>query len=302
MSNYTIRRATLGDYESVLAIGEVYNGVDYLPCKYAELMEDDNNLNFICIVDGEVIGFLCGALIDNREAFVLRAGRVKEAYQGQGYYRALRSHLYQTMSKIKSVKHEKVVVFNEIIQKLLRPDSGFEHITMQKLYTYEIPESFVEEASYDLQPLTPKDLRRLLSNPETRHFLFPEGIIFVHRVPYKLVEGNFPSIFNKRTVLFGTPSYSSLYKLVTTGHYYNAKLGFRYILDIYGSSSEEFGDHLKAHLAFIREFNKGKTTVTIFTPQTFPVDVLDNILKRVGAVYLEQFHSEEHYFRRCVSE
>lgn len=77
------------------------------------------------------IGFLCGALIDNREAFVLRAGRVKDACQGQGYYKALRSHLYQTMSTIKSVKYEKVVVFNAIAEKLLQPDSGFEHIAMQ---------------------------------------------------------------------------------------------------------------------------------------------------------------------------
>ncbi|XP_067660828.1 histidine N-acetyltransferase-like isoform X2 [Haliotis asinina] len=301
MSNCTIRRATLEDYESVLGIGEVYNGVDYLPCKYAEFLEDDNYLNFICIVDGEVIGFLCGALIDNREAFVLRAGRVKEAYQGQGYYRALRSHLYLTMSKIKSVKQEKVVVFNEISQKLRQPDSGFEHIAMQ-VRTFEIPEGSVEEISSDLQPLTQKDLRRLLSDPETRDFLFPEGILYVHQVPYKLIEGNFPSIFNKRTVLFGTPACRSQYKLVTAGHYFNVKLGFRYILDIHGSSSEELEEHIKAHLAFIRELNKGKTTVTIFTPQTFPVDVLDDILKRVGAVYLEPFHSEEHTFRRWVSE
>ncbi|XP_046582661.1 histidine N-acetyltransferase-like [Haliotis rubra] len=302
MSNYTIRLATQGDYESVLAIGEVYNGVDYLPCKYAEFLEDDNYLNFICIVDGEVIGFLCGALIDNREAFVLRAGRVKEAYQGQGYYRALRSHVYQTMSRIKSVKQEKVVVFNKIAQKLQQPDSGFEHIAMQKVYTYEIPEGFVEGTSSDLQPLTQEELQRLLSDPETRDFLFPEGILYVHRVPYKLIEGNFPSIFNKRTVLFGTPACSSQYKLVTSGHYFNVKIGFRYILDIYGSSSKEFEDHFKSHLAFIRELNKGKTAITIFTPPTFPVDVLDDILKRVGAVYLESFLSEEHSFRRCVSE
>ncbi|XP_071096259.1 probable N-acetyltransferase 16 [Haliotis cracherodii] len=302
MSNCTIRLATLRDYENVLAIGEVYNGVDYLPCKYTEFLEDDNYMNFLCIVDGEVIGFLCGALIDNREAFVLRAGRVKDAYQGQGYYKALRSHLYQTMSTIKSVKYEKVVVFNAIAEKLLQPDSGFEHIAMQKVYTYEIPESVVEEPSSDLQPLNQKDLHCLLSDPETRDFLFPGGILYVHRVPYKLTEGNFPSIFNKRTVLFGSPSRSIKYKLVTTGHYFNVKLGFRYILDIYGSSPEDFTHHFKAHLAFIRNLRKGKITVTIFTPQTFPVAVLDDILTRVGAILQESFLSEEHSFRRCVSE
>lgn len=82
----------------------------------------------------------------------------------------------------------------------------------QKVYTYEIPESVVEEASSDLQPLNQKDLHRLLSDPETRDFLFPGGILYVHRVPYKLTEGNFPSIFNKRTVLFGSPSRNNKYK------------------------------------------------------------------------------------------
>ncbi|XP_048245538.1 histidine N-acetyltransferase-like [Haliotis rufescens] len=302
MSNCTIRLATLRDYENVLSIGEVYNGVDYLPCKYTEFLEDDNYMNFLCIVDGEVIGFLCGALIDNREAFVLRAGRVKDAYQGQGYYKALRSHLYQTMSTIKSVKYEKLVVFKAIAEKLLQPDSGFEHIAMQKVYTYAIPESVVEEASSDLQPLNQKDLHRLLSDPETRDILFPGGILYVHRMPYKLTEGNFASIFNKRTVLFGSPSRNNKYKLVTTGHYFNVKLGFRYILDIYGSSPEDFTHHFKAHLALIRNLHKGKITVTIFTPQTFPVAVIDDILTRVGAIFQESFLSEEHSFRRCVSE
>ena len=50
------RAAKLTDYDDVMAIGDVFFGIDYLQHYYTKYIKDPNYFCFVCEVDGKVVG------------------------------------------------------------------------------------------------------------------------------------------------------------------------------------------------------------------------------------------------------
>ena len=50
-----IKKARIEDYENVLSIGVMYNGMDYLPALYKSLLQSAGTHMFIGCIDGETV-------------------------------------------------------------------------------------------------------------------------------------------------------------------------------------------------------------------------------------------------------
>ena len=58
MENAKTRKATLEDYDGVMAIGQFYDGLDYLPSFYKKILTDPDYRSCVREVDGEIVGIV----------------------------------------------------------------------------------------------------------------------------------------------------------------------------------------------------------------------------------------------------
>ncbi|XP_005100122.2 histidine N-acetyltransferase [Aplysia californica] len=131
-SEVVIRPARMTDYSSVVeGIGDVYWGRDYLPAKYTEFLQDPDFLCFVAEVDGEVVAFYLGELVDNRQTVDKRAGRVKDGYKGQGIFSKLSDTIEAEVTKLGTVKWEVMACEKKVAERVSKgftEKKGFELI------------------------------------------------------------------------------------------------------------------------------------------------------------------------------
>ena len=63
-SSVTFREATSADYDDVMNIGDIYDGLDYLPVRYHDYCADPRRHMFVAEDDGKVVREF-GPLVDN---------------------------------------------------------------------------------------------------------------------------------------------------------------------------------------------------------------------------------------------
>ena len=55
-----VREASAADYEDIMALDEIYGGLDYLPHFYPEFIKDPNRILMVAQTKrGKVVGLLC---------------------------------------------------------------------------------------------------------------------------------------------------------------------------------------------------------------------------------------------------
>ncbi|XP_035826099.1 histidine N-acetyltransferase [Aplysia californica] len=139
-SEVGIRRARMSDYSAVVdGIGDVYWGRDYLPALYTGFLQDPDCFSFVAEVDGKVVGFYAGELVDNKQTLYKMAGRVKDEYKGQGIITKLSDAIDTEAAKLGTAKREVMACLKETAERLSKgytQKKGFElivHVVRQLL-------------------------------------------------------------------------------------------------------------------------------------------------------------------------
>ncbi|XP_050392957.2 histidine N-acetyltransferase-like [Patella vulgata] len=281
------RRATLDDKEDVLAISDnIYNGRDYLPELYDDVIYDNDKQGYVCEEKGKLLGFFFAHIVDNSETIVRRAGRVKPSHQGQGIFRNLMENMMSDCASLPNVKSTSISVggipTKQVLNYLKR--ENYRHVQTMNFHLYkfnirEIPTISCENNALLIQEITSNILTDILKNQTSRDYLFPDDVVRIHSVPFKPIKANIKSFVNKRTYIIGSfnkykgeeeVDISDLdlcnIRLMTLASFYTCKDGLAYQLDIFGNRTEDLGDHLYYHMQKIKTMANSHVTSGVMTP------------------------------------
>ncbi|XP_033730780.1 probable N-acetyltransferase 16 [Pecten maximus] len=249
------RKVGIEDYDDVMSIRDVYNGLDYLPALYRTFMAD--HTGYAVIVNKTMVAFQCVTFIDDGETIITRALRMRKGYEGRGLVYRLRAFVLQDIAGKPRLKRYAFMTGNEaILQKVLKERRG-ELIVQRDILFYQGGVSKVipflpTVDNISMRILNKDDLQKLLSSKADTDRLFPQGRIIVDCVPYRLLASNVDHFFNEFCHILGSEckdGNSGSFECITLAVGYIVPFGIRYNVEIYGNFTEEtFSLHMAEHL------------------------------------------------------
>ncbi|XP_033730111.1 histidine N-acetyltransferase-like [Pecten maximus] len=249
------RKVGIEDYDDVMSIRDVYDGLDYLPALYRTFMAD--HTGYAVIVNKTIVAFQCASFIDDGETIILRALRMRKEYEGRGLVYRLRAFVMQDLAEKPRLKRKVSTTGNvAILQKVLQERRG-ELIVQRDILFYQGEVSKVVPFlptvdNVSMRILNKDDLQKLLVSKADTDRLFPQGRIIVDWVPYRLLASNVDHFFNKFCHILGSESKdgnAGTFEYITLAVSYIVPNGIRYNVEIYGNFTEEtFSLHMSEHL------------------------------------------------------
>ena len=78
------RRVVSQDRDQLMAIDDVYGGIDYLPHMFDRFVSSSHYRSFVCEVDGRVVSFRYFRIIDDGQSVIAGGARTHKDFRGQG--------------------------------------------------------------------------------------------------------------------------------------------------------------------------------------------------------------------------
>ncbi|XP_067660981.1 histidine N-acetyltransferase-like [Haliotis asinina] len=336
----TFREVGDADYDAVMSVlPDAWEGRDFLPHKYPEYVADPDCTCYACEVEGEMVGFHAALIVDNGETMVRIGGRVKVTHQGQGIFQALMRHMYKAHGDHDKLKYEGIVVIDTHAERLKRryvEQHGYYHVLQKKRYLYNFEATDIQMVnpwpkSRVTHRVTASDMEAMFSSEVICRKLFPDGRIFLHCKPYKLVPSNIRHFMHETLVLAtvngsdlpcgndacadgnesthnGGHSNEFLERIVvfSIGDFYYQKLGLHYNVELYGDDMESFPEHLSRHMSRIKSLATPSVELVLHTHVRADVKCFDEVMKKYGVtrddVYVESIHLFERPFSTALKE
>ncbi|XP_041370614.1 histidine N-acetyltransferase-like [Gigantopelta aegis] len=258
-SDFTFREATISDYHDVMAIGEVYNGVDYLPSRYEDMMRSHNHTGYVSVVNGEIVAFVAACIVDNGETLVTRAGRVNDKYRGQGVYGSLLRFARKQIAAVGGVKYEAFTTLSKNFEENKdKIKAVYTEILIKNAMYYrsrfKIKDFKALPNDLNTMPtlLQKADLENIFSSDATCKHLFKSNRIVCGWVPFRLLSSNIDYILKPDTLLLASCRHDRsnndvIYTCLTAGMHTPCKLGLVYSIDIFGGDVSEVRHHIQVH-------------------------------------------------------
>ncbi|KAE8620254.1 hypothetical protein XENTR_v10010167 [Xenopus tropicalis] len=209
-----VRPATARDYEQVMSISEgVYSGVDYLPVRYHEWLEDPQRRMFLAKFDGRVVGFESFVVVDAGVTAVLQGLRVSPRMRGRGVAGImqqtcidnLRSN-YPDVTRIRLTRLEEPtpsmlskyrMLHSKAVVSVILPHDQLDHAV--KLLKHRV------QSAYGRRPLvvlTPEAVLSLFENSCTAEVLLPKGLLIQGWLPLSTHRSNLELLLQRGVVWF----------------------------------------------------------------------------------------------------
>ncbi|KAK6169296.1 hypothetical protein SNE40_020376 [Patella caerulea] len=315
------RRATIDDKENILGISDnIYNGRDYLPELYDDVIYNKDMRGYVCEERGKVLGFFFVHIVDDSETIVRRAGRVKSSHQGQGIFKNLMEYMIKDCASLPKVKYASIAIdgtHREKVSNYLKRENYRHAQTMNfhlfKFNIQDVPTLSLENNALHISEITSNLLKDILKNQTSRDYLFPDNIVRIHSVPFKPIEANIKSFVNKRTYIIGSfakykgdeeGDISDLdpctIRLMTLASFYTCKGGLAYQLDIFGNRTEDLGDHLYYHMQKIKTMANSHVTSGVMTPNDMELGDVEKHFKNYGISRKQLSFWETHIFTKTM--
>ncbi|XP_071096810.1 histidine N-acetyltransferase-like isoform X2 [Haliotis cracherodii] len=302
MSDYHIRRATVDDFDRVMAIGDVYGGIDYLRHRYHRFMDDPNAQSYVYVVGEEIVGFCTPFLVDDGLTFLVRGSRVKKDFQGQGVYGRLMKHVYAEYKDVDSIKYDAMTTNNCNFEA--KKDS------LRKTHTEISRKNFLNYhfKMEDIQPLTPPTdinleevnssaMMSLFEDNITREKLFPGDKIIIDWVPLRLLLSNMKYILAPSSLALQSRGDNTHVSLLTVGTPIPCEMGIRYSIDVFGSDASVLRHHIIRHMEYLRSLTQKAVVIQIITAFELGNNG-DDIVKSLGVPPFDFPMTEMIYFEK----
>ena len=119
-------------------------------------------------------------------------------------------------------------------------------------------------------------------------YLFPEDRVIIDFEPYRLLASNVPLINQPagvREVFTDVHIQSGKHKgLLSFGTSIRVPaFSTRLTIDVYGNDTDSFERHVLKHLSRLKHKTEDTAAATLFVDETFPVEMVDEVLQRYGA-------------------
>ncbi|XP_046545875.1 histidine N-acetyltransferase-like [Haliotis rubra] len=293
MSDYHIRLATVGDFDGVMDIGDVYMGADYLRHRYHSFMDDRNVRSYVYIIGKQIVGFCSVHLIDDGLTFLVRAGRVKEGFRGKGVYSRLLKHVHAEHKDVDSIKYDVITTRNynfEAWKKSLENTYMYTVSSRKTILSYQLETEDIErpgptKTSY-LEEVTSSTMTSLLEDEKIRDTLFPEGKMIINWVPLRLFTSNMKYIMTPDTFALQSISDNFNVSLLTVGTSTECKLGLLYNIDVFANDVTGLCHHIIRHFEHLKALTQKQIVLQIVTSSDF-CKTADDIMKNLR---ISSFH------------
>ena len=131
-------------------------------------------------------------------------------------------------------------------------------------------------------------LREYITSHSAAKYLFPENRVIVDFMPYRLVTSNVPLMSQAAgfTEVFTDVRFESGKQkgLLSFGTSFKVPaFSSRYNIDVYGDDTGSFERHVQKHLSRLKQKVDGTSAVLVFVEESFPAEVVDEVLQRYGA-------------------
>ncbi|KAK6183203.1 hypothetical protein SNE40_010730 [Patella caerulea] len=300
-----IRSATLDDYQGVMDIGKLYDGLDYLPVQYEKYLKRFNC--YVGEIDGEIVAFHADRLVDAGVTIVNAAARVKESFQGRGILAAILKHVRDSYVNQKTVKYETMTVNNVNVhgERIKRKFT----LLLERILVELIgdvgdfnPNKF-ESDQTAVQELTSEDLKKIFQSKDTCSRLFPGERIVPNWYPYRLLPENIPLMMDWFKFWGTKISDQSTYKTLTVTEHFHLGEMLIFKLCIYGNDVVDIQQHCLKHIQNLNLLVKMGTCTSIIVHITYSLDFQDT------ATFLSMFekcgfkiNDDLHHNRMLVYE
>ncbi|XP_046557818.1 histidine N-acetyltransferase-like [Haliotis rubra] len=263
MATHSIRRATHDDFDELMQIGDVYQGMDYLGHRYHAYIDDPNNRSYVYMIGDEIIALCMAFIIDDGQTFMIRGARTKDGFRGQGIYGKLNKYVYAEYVDIASVKYDVMTTnnlnFDVNKDRLLKNHTELNRkslvhgrFKMSDLHLHEL------EGPYPiLQQMTSEDLLDLFASEGSSKSLFPANKIVIDWIPLRFLPSNMKYILEPEALCLRSKGSNGETTLLTFGTPSNCELGVRYSMDIFGDDVTDFPYHVIRHMRHVGTLTKG---------------------------------------------
>eukprot|EP00079_Xenopus_tropicalis_P018148 XP_004919142.1 PREDICTED: histidine N-acetyltransferase-like [Xenopus tropicalis] len=219
VSDLKIVPATASDYNELMSISKgIYNGMDPLPFRYHEWLDDPQRKMFVAKSEGKVVGFLLLVLVDGGRTAVLDSLRVAPWMRSHGLAGVIREFLLDTLrTNHPEVTRTLFLGTNETPQGALRK---YQHVHSKAVISVVIPYEQMEEkikllggrlegvgGRRPVVALSPSEVLRLFEDPCTTEGLLPKGLLIHSWIPYSTHRSNLELLLQRGVVwLYSQPS------------------------------------------------------------------------------------------------
>ncbi|KAL3854206.1 hypothetical protein ACJMK2_013484 [Sinanodonta woodiana] len=291
-----MRRATAEDKNKVLVLSEKYHGdLDYLPSYYESFLQNPVAVPFVISKDSEIIGYMCGFVIDNGETIAQRAGRISEKFHGRGYLKLLSEQIIAEARKIYNIQRmvSAVNCDNPYIQSKSLWEMYSSVISTKYMLRYVvIPSQLINSELPNNRPLKNMPIHGVAEYFDTeviRKHLFPEDRIVINWIPYRLLPSNLSLLECENTVCASDVQVCNriVSGLLSIATFYTIRRPrYAYSLDLYGSDISSVRYHLLYHLKFIANELKDLACLSIVVGKELDKQKLLDVIAECGLIKL----------------
>ncbi|OCT59437.1 probable N-acetyltransferase 16 [Xenopus laevis] len=205
--------ATACDYEEVMSISEgVYSGVDYLPARYHEWLEDPQREMFLARLDGRVVGFESYVLVDAGVTAVFQGLRVASWKRSSGVagiiQRICIDHLQSNHPDVTTIRLTRVedppssvskyrLLHSKAVVSVILHHDQLDHAV--KLLKHRVASACERRP---LDALTPEEVLSLFENSCTASGLLPNGLLIQGWLPLSTHRSNLELLLQRGIVWF----------------------------------------------------------------------------------------------------
>uniref|UniRef100_A0A1B8Y925 N-acetyltransferase domain-containing protein n=1 Tax=Xenopus tropicalis TaxID=8364 RepID=A0A1B8Y925_XENTR len=193
VSDLKIVPATASDYNELMSISKgIYNGMDPLPFRYHEWLDDPQRKMFVAKSEGKVVGFLLLVLVDGGRTAVLDSLRVAPWMRSHGLAGVIREFLLDTLR----TNHPEAVIsvvipYEQMEEKIKLLGGRLEGVGGRR----------------PVVALSPSEVLRLFEDPCTTEGLLPKGLLIHSWIPYSTHRSNLELLLQRGVVwLYSQPS------------------------------------------------------------------------------------------------
>ncbi|XP_041369882.1 histidine N-acetyltransferase-like [Gigantopelta aegis] len=274
----------MDDYHDVMAIADVYNGRDHLPSMYEELLASEKS--YVSVIDGEIVAYATSGTVDSGQTLVIRAGRIKAKYRGQGLHGTFMKYIRKQFAASR-VKYE--AFSTHILTVDVKKNRATETCVKNVLcYRFKMKNLRCVSNTTNTEPkrLQTTDLEEVFSSKPTCGHIFPHGKMIVNWVPFRTWISNIDRIIKPNTITLATSDADRsqngvIYTCLTHGSSFRCKIGLAYSVDVFGDDVIEMRKHILEHMKCIQDQVQGENddvSLCLFTSSSVNRADIDGVL------------------------
>lgn len=289
-STVNIRKATLSDYNTVIAIPHQINTTDHLVDRYCSFISRKTNTGYVANVNGKDVGFLLTHLIDDGSTLVLDKLRIKQDSDNKKIKKAVYEHIKQTQDptiKTASMTPHPEMTDTYVLEECSDKEWNLVTVKTKETFHTKITDLHEKLKKHSIQLKSSKrlfghDVKKVVSFPESYRHLFKDERLLKSDILYKPVVSNVDLVMDKRTLVVGSNMSSSSSVLLSFGTYSYTTEGLHYNLSFNGNTNECVDEHLFIHM--ISLLNRGNRNVTfeVYVDESKDMLTVEESLKIYG--------------------